>query len=107
MNEKNLIPIRSTDEAREMQLKSARKRSENAKERKLIKERILERMDEDDWDEMIDGVIVRAKESDKGFEVLRDTIGERPTERVAMQTEVSPKLAEIFDQIACGEGLED
>lgn len=66
--------------------KSAAARKRNNAERKLIKERILERMGADDWDEMIDGVIQRAKESDKGFEILRDTIGEKPIESIDLQT---------------------
>ena len=81
-NEDNLKPIRSADVAREMQLKSAKKRSENAKERKLIKDRILERMSEDDWDEMIDGLISRAKDDTKSYESLRDTIGEKPKDQL-------------------------
>ena len=68
----------TSEEAREMQKKSAQKRSENAKERKLIKDRILERMGESDWNEMIDNFIARSKESDDAFRTLRDTIGEKP-----------------------------
>lgn len=83
-NEQNLRTP-STSEARAMQLKSAKKRSENAKERKLIKDRILERMGEDDWDAMIDGLIERSKDSVKDFEVLRDTIGQKPKDSVEIQ----------------------
>ena len=79
-NEQNLRTP-STSEAREMQKKSAKKRSENIKEKKLIKVRILERMGADDWDEYIDGIIARAKESKADAEFLRDTIGEKPIER--------------------------
>lgn len=68
----------------ENQKKSVQSRKRNAAERKLIKERILERMKASDWDEMIDGVIQRAKESDKGFETLRDTIGEKPVDNMNM-----------------------
>lgn len=79
-NEQNLRTP-STSEAREMQKLSARKRSENIKEKKLIKDRILERMGADDWDEYIDGIIARAKESKADAEFLRDTIGEKPIEK--------------------------
>lgn len=65
-----------------MQLKSAKKRSENAKENKLIKDRILERMGETDWNTMIDNLIERASADTKSFEVLRDTIGQKPTEHI-------------------------
>jgi hypothetical protein len=86
-NIENLRPIRSEEVAREMQLKSAKKRSENAKERKLIKDRILERMAEDDWDMMIDNLIARAQEDTKSFETLRDTIGEKPKDTLAVENE--------------------
>ena len=55
------------------------------KERKLIKDRILERMGEDDWDTMIDNLIMRAAEDTKSFETLRDTIGEKPKDSVEIQ----------------------
>lgn len=55
---------------------------EARRERKLIKDRILERMGETDWDEMIDGLIERSKDSVKDFEVLRDTIGEKPKDQL-------------------------
>ena len=80
-NEQNLKEPFSPSVAREMQKKSAKKRKENFAEKKLIRERILEKLGESDWDDMIDGVIERAKNSDKGFEILRDTIGEKPIER--------------------------
>lgn len=81
-NNENLKPINSVDVAREMQKKSAEKRKQNTAERKLIKDRILERMGESDWDAFIDGIIERAKESTTGAEFLRDTIGQKPVERV-------------------------
>lgn len=62
--------------------KSAEARKRKGIERKLIKEQLIEKMNASDWDEVIEGVIKRAKESDKGFEVLRDTLGEKPTETV-------------------------
>ena len=36
----------------------------------------------DDFNEMIDNLIKRAKKQDKSFEVLRDTMGQKPIERV-------------------------
>jgi hypothetical protein len=70
-----------------MQKKSAEKRSQNVKENKLIKDRILERMGETDWDEYIDGIIARAKENKADAEFLRDTIGEKPKETLAVENE--------------------
>lgn len=86
-NEQNLKPIKDSNVARELQEKSAKKKSENAKERKLFKEEILKRMGEDDWGQMIDGLIARAKNTDKAFEVLRDTIGQKPKEEIEANIE--------------------
>ena len=79
----------------ENQKKSVEARKRNTLERKLIKERILERMKAKDWDEMIDGAIERAKTSDKGFEVLRDTIGEKPKEDISLSGNVNNPFAEL------------
>lgn len=68
----------------EAQRKSAEKRKQNTAEKKLIKDRILERMQAEDWDEYIDGIIARAKESKADAEFLRDTIGERPSDKVEL-----------------------
>lgn len=76
----------SEEVAREYQAKSAAARKRNNAERKLIKDRILERMSEDDWDEMIDGLISRAKDDTKSYESLRDTIGEKPKEQISVDT---------------------
>lgn len=82
-NEKNLMPPFSPSIAREMQKRSAEKRKQNTAEKKLIRDRILERMNAEDWDEYIDGIISRAKESKADAEFLRDTIGEKPVEKSA------------------------
>lgn len=55
------------------------------RENKLIKDRILERMGAADWDEYIDGIIARAKESTQGAEFFRDTIGEKPKDSLKVQ----------------------
>ena len=74
--------FRSGREAAENGRKGGIASGEARRERKLIKDRILERMGETDWDEMIDGLIERSKGSVKDFEVLRDTIGEKPKEQI-------------------------
>ena len=44
-------------------------------------------MGESDWDEMIDNLIARAKDDRQDFETLRDTIGQKPKDTVAVQKE--------------------
>ena len=85
-NEQNLIGHgfheRTAREQREIARAGGVRSGQVRRENKLIKERILERMGETDWDEMIDGLINRSKDSVKDFEVLRDTIGQKPTEHI-------------------------
>lgn len=86
-NEKNLKPFTS-DQSREEAVKNGRKggirSGEVKRENKLIKDRILERMGESDWDVMIDNLIARAQEDTKSFETLRDTLGQKPKESVSI-----------------------
>ena len=85
-NEKNLKPVRSKAEARERGRNGGIASGKARRENKLIKDRILERMGESDWDTMIDNLIARAQEDTKSFETLRDTIGQKPKDEVNMNT---------------------
>lgn len=97
-NEQNLKPFKKGERSREEAVKNGRKggiaSGQARRERKLIKDRILERMREEDWDAMIDGLIERAKDTDKGFEIVRDTIGEKPIDKVAV-TNIDQSLKEL------------
>ena len=87
-NEKNLVSLatRSQRERSEIARKGQEASTKAKKENKLIRDRILERMGETDWDEYIDGIIARAKENKADAEFLRDTIGEKPKDEVSMNT---------------------
>lgn len=50
------------------------------REQKLFKQAIAERMGFEDFNEMVDNLIKRAKKNDKSFEILRDTMGQKPVE---------------------------
>ena len=79
----------STDEARAMQKKSAEKRSQNIKERKLIRQVIEERLKCAELDEIVDKLIDRAKFDSRDFEVLQAALGQKPVDKVqATQTGV-------------------
>lgn len=94
------LNARLTPEQRKANASKAGKASGEARrEKKLIRERILERMTENDWDEYIDGIIRRAKEGDRSAEMLRDTIGEKPVEQVnIMNVDKSlEKMEEFFN----------
>ena len=70
----------------EEQVKIARKggiaSGKARRERKLLREGIAERMGEEDFNTLVDNLIARAKDSDRAFEILRDTLGEKPVEQV-------------------------
>ena len=72
----------STEEAREMQLKSAQKRSQNIKEKRLIRQVIEERLGREDLDEIVDNLIERAKKDSRDFEVLQSALGQKPVDKV-------------------------
>ena len=90
-NEQNLKPIKkgqlTSEEAKRRGSNGGKKSAQKRKETKLIKDRILERMGEDDWDTMIDNLIARANEDTKSFETLRDTIGQKPVEKVVVDVD--------------------
>ena len=97
-NEQNLKPIRDSQVARELQEKSVEKRKQNDKERKLLKQLLIERTKSKDLEEMLDNLIQRAKETDKGFEIYRDTIGEKPTEKVVAEVGITNIEVDIEDE---------
>ena len=84
MGKANIENLRtpSTEQAREMQKKSAEKRSQNIKERKLIRQVIEERLGGVDLEEIVDNLIDRAKYDSKDFEVLQSALGQKPVEKV-------------------------
>ena len=88
----------STEEAREMQLKSAQKRSQNIKERKLIRAVIEERLGNEDLQEIVDNLIARAKENSKDFETLQAAIGQKPVEKV-MVAEVEQSVIDDVERM--------
>lgn len=83
------LRVPSSEEAREMQRLSAKKRSENIKQRKIFQEAIAERMGFDDFNKMIDNLIERAKKNDKSFEVLRDTMGQKPKDNLQVEGKIN------------------
>lgn len=91
-NEKNLRTP-STEEAREMQKKSAKARSENIKRKKDIRlamEALLEKnYNVEDGQELTGAEAIALKQMEKAlkgdtkaFEVVRDTSGQKPVEKV-------------------------
>lgn len=87
---KNLIPAnkRSKDEVRIIGQKGGIKSGEVRRMRKTLKEQLLLLLSENDIQENIClSLIDKALEGDtKAFQIIRDTIGEKPIEQLCMTT---------------------
>lgn len=84
---KNLRPqnTRSKDEQRAISAMGGRASGEARRRRKTLREELLLLLDDGNTREAVSAALIRSakKGSVKAFEVLRDTIGERPVERSA------------------------
>ena len=100
MGKANIENLRtpSTEQAREMQKKSAEKRSQNIKERKLIRQIIEERLGGADLEEIVDNLIDRAKHDSKDFEVLQSALGQKPVDKV-MVAEVEQSVIDDVERM--------
>lgn len=85
-NEQNLIPLnkRTQRERKEIAKKGAEATNKKKAERKTLREELLLLLQENKMQENIGlALLEKAKSGDtKAFEVIRDTIGERPVEQV-------------------------
>ena len=110
-NEENLIPIKDSDVARALQAKSVESRNKNFKRKKLLKD-CIELLLEQDM-KAKDGKTVSGAEAlsikmfekalkgdVKAFEVLRDTAGQKPVEKVMVAEVEQSTLDEIEDLVA-------
>lgn len=93
----NLIPIKDSEVARQLQEKSVKKRKENQLEKKIFKDELIKRLDDKDFNEILDNLIARAKRDDKSFEVLRDTMGQKPSEKIEANLTYENSLKEVID----------
>lgn len=92
----NLRPVSSTEEARERGRKGGLASGEARRKRKTLKEELLLMLSDGDIQEKISIALINeaingnnSGSVTKAFEVIRDTIGERPVEKVqATQTVV-------------------
>lgn len=86
MNDENLIPFnqRTESEVRAIAANGGKKSGESRRARKTLKEELLLLLSEGDTQKSVTvALLQKAMDGDvKAFEVLRDTIGERPVEKV-------------------------
>lgn len=97
-NIENLKPFTS-EQSREEAVKNGQKggiaSGKARREQKIFKQAIAERMGFDDFNEMVDNLIKRAKKNDKSFEILRDTLGQKPKEEINLTGELNNPYSEL------------
>ena len=83
-NNQNLKKTLSTEEARELGRKGGKASVKARKERKALKEELLLLLSEGDTQRKISLSLIKEamNGNTKAFEVIRDTIDEKPTEKV-------------------------
>ena len=82
MNEENLKPFQSVEEAREKGRKGGIASGQARREKKLFKEAIEKQLGQS-IDSMITSMIAQAQNGNvQAITFLRDTIGEKPTDKV-------------------------
>ena len=92
-NEQNLKPVSSKKEARERGRKGGLASVESRRKRKTLKEELLLMLSEGETQQSVTlALIEKAMSGDtKAFEVIRDTIGEKPIDKV-MLADVEPSV---------------
>lgn len=82
MNEENLRPVQTKEEARKRGRNGGIKSGEARREKKLFKEAIEKQLGQS-IDSMIKSMITQAKKGNvQAITFLRDTIGEKPTDKI-------------------------
>lgn len=88
----NLIPIneRPKEEIQEMGRKGGTASGETRRRRKQLKEDLIALLETNEWQERISlAILKKAASGDvKAYEVIRDTIGEKPKEEIEQKQEI-------------------
>ena len=90
-NEQNLKPVKSKKEARERGRKGGLASGEARRKRKTLKEELLLMLEDEEVQKSVAVALIQEAQNGnvKAFGMLRDTIGERPIDKVqATQTVV-------------------
>ena len=110
MNEENLIPMskRSKDEVREIARRGGINSGKSRRERKTLKEELLLLLSKGDTQQRVSLALIQEALSGntKAFEVIRDTVGEKPKEEIEVNDVTNKKFDEICSQIG-GDGLDE
>ena len=100
----NLRPVSSKEEARERGRKGGLASGEARRKRKTLKEELLLMLSEGETQKSVTlALIEKAMSGDtKAFEVIRDTIGEKPVDKV-MIADVEPSVIAEVEAIVNGQ----
>ena len=100
----NLRPVSSKEEARERGRKGGLASGEARRKRKTLKEELLLMLSEGETQQSVTlALIEKAMSGDtKAFEVIRDTIGEKPVDKV-MIADVEPSVIAEVEAIVNGQ----
>lgn len=102
MNEDNLVSLadRTTEEVREIARKGGIASGKSRKARKTLKEELLILLSKGDTQEKISlALLQKAMNGDtKAFEVIRDSIGEKPIEKVENTITYESTLKEMIEE---------
>lgn len=105
-NNENLVSLadRTKEEQREIAKKGGLASVEARRKRKTLKEELLMMLENGDTQESITTALIeRAQNGDtKAFEVIRDTIGEKPVDKV-MIADVEPSVIAEVEAMVTGE----
>lgn len=79
------MPKFTKENAAEMQRRGTKKQGEAHRKNRILKDEIVKKMNAKDWDEVVGGIIERAKSDTKAAEFLRDTLGQKPVDRMKVE----------------------
>ena len=114
MNTENLIPMneRSESEVRELGKKGGIASGKARREKRMLKDLLEEALAKgtETNNEYINITAALIKEANKGnvkaYEVIRDTLGQKPTDVIEVTDKTNKKFDEICSQVG-GEGLNE
>ena len=100
-NEQNLKPVSSKKEARERGRKGGLASVEARRKRKTLKEELLLMLEDEEVQKSVAVALIQEAQNGnvKAFGMLRDTIGERPVEKVQATQTVVDMSAFSTDEI--------
>lgn len=94
----NLKPVRTKDEARKRGATGGIKSGQARREKKLMREALEKRIGES-LDSVTQALIDKAASGDvRAYEVIRDTLGEKPTDKLELAGKIDRNDADALEQ---------